>query len=599
MQQTAKHLDISTETLQTWVRLVTDPFYCTVCGFAAGTNSKLKKHEKSHSAVSGIGSEAYFEKKFACQNCDVRCETEKGLKKHVYKYHREIKSNKRYSDDFIKIVVACALETSALHAAGIHDVNLTTLNDWIEKFKNPDPQQCIICGKESVNILALKRHIRKWHTGTGPVDHLVATEELKKDVVEFAKHNSIEETTARFNVEMTVVAKWIQIANTELICEFCCELFHTQGDLDKHMFTTHESKEGDEAKKQKTKGNSDGRQIELKALYEAKYGRLEQKDIPPIKSNKRGPKKKSKMEVEEEISGVNDDVKEEVPSDDDEVSFEEEVNEDESDDFSSIQSGGYSDDDELFPENERKQEQHIEETAILKEELVEDISRFVKQEMVEMDTSTSKKPIESILLSDEVPRFKCVPEKGENGYQCDQCPKAYPYKPSLWNHKKLKHSAEGEEVSRSWQCDLCPKIYSTRPGLGTHKKHDHEGVKYFCDQCGKQFSRKTHLDGHKQSIHDMKKFICVECGKVFNKQRTLDTHIRAVHEGLMFNCDQCDKQFAERGNLTVHFKSIHQGEMFPCDLCNKSFTRTGDLNRHTKTVHKEGRPLSRAQLENS
>ena len=259
-----------------------------------------------------------------------------------------ILSNGRTDPAFINQAVTCALETSVLNAARTFKVNDTTLRAWIEKFEDPEPKECTICGKESANRFALQKHIRKWHTGSCAIDLVIPNAELRQQVVEFAKNHSVEETTEKFNVAPAVVEKWVKMAKTELICEFCCNNFHTQAHLDKHKFMEHMSKEeqedAEELKKQKSKPNSEGsQQNNLKAMYEAKYGKLEKDDLPRL----------TRRETKEEIliSVDVEEVKEEAQSDD-EVSVEEDEEcEGEGGDVNFNDDS--SEDEELFPEDDR------------------------------------------------------------------------------------------------------------------------------------------------------------------------------------------------------------------------------------------------------
>ena len=605
LQSSAQQRDISTETLQSWIKLVTDPKYCNVCGFAAPDDARLRKHEKTHLAKKdpvpkGFLSESYFQKQFPCQSCDVRCTTASSLNKHIRLYHKErfvrivddISKHARYKEkkefactncpksytskyklgdhlktcsgsasilsngtdpSFVNEVVSFALETSVINSARTNKVNETTVRGWIEKFEHPESQECTICGKESVNIKALQKHIKKYHTGKNATEKIMPSEETKLRVVKFSKYHTLEETTEKFKVAAAIVEKWAKMFNTELICEFCCKIFHVQAQLDKHKFVTHMSKEEQEAElaaKQHNVSNREDQQVGLKALYEAKYGKLEREDISI------GVRQDSRPEISH--SDELDEVKEEAESD--EISMNEENDEDDgmmTDEGSGSSDADSGDDEELFPDEEDQNE----DMNSVKDENFSDVSGLMKQEMVEKD--------EVPFLNVPAPELKIdksLTEKLIKGINYMVMPKTGP-------------------TTKWFQCDQCPKKYSHRPGLYTHKKHEHDGVKYFCDQCGKQFSRKVHLDGHKESIHDMKRFTCDECGKVFNKQRTLDTHKRAIHEGLMYGCDQCDKKFSEIGNLTTHYKIKHQGMRHQCDKCDSSFTLPATLKNHIRSKH--------------
>ena len=75
----AEQLNMRDETLNNWVKLVTHPLYCSICGHVTYAEKKLKAHEKKHSADGNIArmpkhskSSSYQKREYPCDQCPAR-----------------------------------------------------------------------------------------------------------------------------------------------------------------------------------------------------------------------------------------------------------------------------------------------------------------------------------------------------------------------------------------------------------------------------------------------------------------------------------------------------------------------------------------------
>ena len=74
----ADQLAVREATLHNWIKLVTDPLYCSMCGHATYCNKKLREHERRHADGSKMSTRDVFGKisriqaqEFDCEHCPV------------------------------------------------------------------------------------------------------------------------------------------------------------------------------------------------------------------------------------------------------------------------------------------------------------------------------------------------------------------------------------------------------------------------------------------------------------------------------------------------------------------------------------------------
>ena len=74
----ADQLSLREATLHNWVKLVTNPLYCSMCGHATYCNKKLREHERRHADGVKMPTRDVFGKfsriqsqEFDCEHCPV------------------------------------------------------------------------------------------------------------------------------------------------------------------------------------------------------------------------------------------------------------------------------------------------------------------------------------------------------------------------------------------------------------------------------------------------------------------------------------------------------------------------------------------------
>ena len=142
---------------------------------------------------------------------------------------------------------------------------------------------------------------------------------------------------------------------------------------------------------------------------------------------------------------------------------------------------------------------------------------------------------------------------------CEQCNLGFKRLRSLKFHMESKHSATKKSylcstcgqnffsitgyrqhiakhngstyIKRKFACDHCEKAFRSRSDLQIHQVV-HTKVRAFnCDMCDAQFTQKASLQDH-LNVH-LKKFQCSTCHKAFGRQRYLDSHMKSNCHGTM------------------------------------------------------------------
>ena len=79
MRLAAEQLNMRDVTLNNWVKLVTNPIYCSICGKVTYAEKKLKAHEKKHATDGAMArmpkhskSSSYQQREYPCDLCPTR-----------------------------------------------------------------------------------------------------------------------------------------------------------------------------------------------------------------------------------------------------------------------------------------------------------------------------------------------------------------------------------------------------------------------------------------------------------------------------------------------------------------------------------------------
>ena len=89
-----------------------------------------------------------------------------------------------------------------------------------------------------------------------------------------------------------------------------------------------------------------------------------------------------------------------------------------------------------------------------------------------------------------------------------------------------------------------------------------EEKQFQCEQCPKRYNKKSSVYDHVRKVHSVYFFQCQECGKLFYHQKSLNDHLTTDHLKdfsecqEIFKCDKCGKYFTSSDSLNLHQKFI-------------------------------------------
>ena len=81
VREASDQMQVLTSTLNNWVKLVSRPVQCTLCGYTTYTASTLVQHERNMHGSEG---------RLHCQLCEVRPKNKNSLRKHMRRGHDKI-----------------------------------------------------------------------------------------------------------------------------------------------------------------------------------------------------------------------------------------------------------------------------------------------------------------------------------------------------------------------------------------------------------------------------------------------------------------------------------------------------------------------------
>lgn len=153
---------------------------------------------------------------------------------------------------------------------------------------------------------------------------------------------------------------------------------------------------------------------------------------------------------------------------------------------------------------------------------------------------------------------------GEKPYRCEECDIGFPYRSSLYNHNKSKHSDDtSDEADSNHSCDQCRKTYKTAAGLETHQTQKH--TLKTCDVCRKSYKGTIrfdrHLEDNCQPAQTFDVIQCNNCYEAFPNRSEYKSHWHANHgpravKRLIEESDDTDEEPVKRAQIINPFQQV-------------------------------------------
>lgn len=199
-------------------------------------------------------------------------------------------------------------------------------------------------------------------------------------------------------------------------------------------------------------------------------------------------------------------------------------------------------------------------------------------------------------------------------FGCDVCEKTFTKSYSVRSHKKKHEISEMPLL-----CNLCGSTFQTEFDYDEHSKtHVIETRKVtirkwkrkpvdpnfsgMCSLCGKNYTKKSAYVYHIENAHvDEEKLLkCPHCPQTFTKINAQESHL-ALHLPPTLECTHCTKKFPTPFYLKRHIRSQHLADNmkdFVCNQCGKGFNQKDAYEGHLN-MHAGLKPFKCRYCENS
>ncbi|XP_076621394.1 longitudinals lacking protein, isoforms N/O/W/X/Y-like, partial [Colletes latitarsis] len=159
-----------------------------------------------------------------------------------------------------------------------------------------------------------------------------------------------------------------------------------------------------------------------------------------------------------------------------------------------------------------------------------------------------------------------------------------PLEKSSWRFVHISCIVDFLGNVKKFCCDTCGKAYKWKESLQQHRRLEC-GIEpqFRCIFCGRRFKHKHHLKEHLKRLHQCNSlpifvfrpsYVCNNCGKTYKWKESLNLHKR-MECGIepRFSCTICGRKFKHKHHLTKHQKSIHNYVDQWHDETSKGFDR--------------------------
>ncbi|XP_063073522.1 zinc finger protein Xfin-like isoform X2 [Engraulis encrasicolus] len=175
----------------------------------------------------------------------------------------------------------------------------------------------------------------------------------------------------------------------------------------------------------------------------------------------------------------------------------------------------------------------------------------------------------------------------ERKFLCHVCGKGFHMLSSLKVHETIHQS------TRNFICSECGKCFKGTVNLKAHMRtHVDDAVRrhHSCSYCGKKFLHAAALVRHHRIHTGERPFPCAKCNKTFKSDTELQKHMRYHNNYRPFQCQVCRKRFTQTSCLKSHMRA-HTGERpYACSVCDKRFALSFQRKRHM-LIHTGEKPF--------
>ena len=223
------------------------------------------------------------------------------------------------------------------------------------------------------------------------------------------------------------------------------------------------------------------------------------------------------------------------------------------------------------------------------------------------DDSEQSVNTEAIDESRSKPRQRRDHSKKNPNLFCARCKKTFCIESRFKRHMAKNDCRQRDEnhvqpCNRPTICEACGQTFRDKSGMKKHFKVHHMGQKdHKCDQCENEYASKVHLKRHIEAAHMEMNFFCDFCSKEFKTSVDLKEHEKREHSGIAIPCPKCNKKFIQQRNLDIHLengiceaervkhmnkmKKLKRMKEIPCPVCQKILTSNYKMKRHLEGVH--------------
>ncbi|CAG0912475.1 unnamed protein product [Notodromas monacha] len=172
---------------------------------------------------------------------------------------------------------------------------------------------------------------------------------------------------------------------------------------------------------------------------------------------------------------------------------------------------------------------------------------------------------------------------------CQTCQETYSEWVKLSMHMWKQHSIDVGLL----KCRLCKFKHASENGINAHQSV-HQRYQIHCSICDRNFRSSESCQKHMVKFHQSEQieFSCTDCPRRFFSHRLLMRHVDRTHLKLRdFKCSACSATFVDKHRLEIHVRSHTGSKPLCCNQCSFRTRHPSNLARHLKN-HDGATPYS-------